>query len=111
MSNRRKIDLDAAQRARKELIPDTPPPVVVIGEKEFELPAKLPGRVPVLLAYVRKGRLEFLADALVELFGDKADEVVARGFEAGDVDAVLEGAYGDETGEEDELPESSGSAT
>lgn len=111
MSNRRKIDLDAARRAQAELTPTEPPAVVILGGKEFELPPKLPGRVPVCLAYVRRGRLEYLTDVFAMLFGDRVDEAMAIGLEISDIDAIIEGAYGDGDGEEEELPESPGSAT
>lgn len=102
MSNRRKIDLDAARRARAELTPEEEPPVVVLGGIEFELPHKLPGRVPIYLGYVRKGRLEYLVDAFGDLFGDRAEEALGLGLEITDIDDIIEGAYGDKAGEEGE---------
>lgn len=96
MSNRRKIDLDAARRARAELTPDEEPPVVTLGGKEFELPIKLPAAVIVGLARVRRREMDGMEDALGGLFGDRLNEVLALGLELDDFDAIIEGAYGDQ---------------
>lgn len=94
MSNRRKIDLDAARKARAELAPEDGLPVVTLGGVEFELPAKLPAAVIVGLARARRRDMAGFEDALVGLFGDRVDEVLRLGLELDDFDAIIEGAYG-----------------
>lgn len=95
MSNRRKIDLDAARRAQAELEQQDDPPVVILGGKTFELPAKLPAKVIVALAQVRRKNVEFFVDVFDGLFGENADEVLALGLELDELDTIIDGAYGD----------------
>lgn len=125
MSNRRKIDLDAARRAQAELTPGQDPPVVTIGGKDYVLPVKMPAAVIVGLARARRRDVGGFEEALRALFGpatpDEAvaagalpekhapadlekidlvrirlDEILSAGLELDDLDLIIEGAYGDE---------------
>lgn len=129
MSNRRKIDLDAARRAKAELTPEQDPPVVTIGGKEYVLPVKMPAAVIVGLARARRRDVGGFEEALRSLFGPatpeeaiaagelsekhapadlekldlvkiRLDEILAAGLELDDLDLIIEGAYGDEDDEE-----------
>lgn len=100
MSNRRKIDLDAARRARSELTPDAEPPVVTIGGKDYELPEKLPAAVIVGMARAARKEIDGFVEAIEGLFGANTSAVLAAGLELEDVNAILESVYGD--GDDDE---------
>lgn len=100
MSNRRKVDLDAARRARSELEEKPEAPVVTLGGIDFELPPKLPAAVIVGLARARRRDMDGFEDALTGLFGTRVDEILRLGLELEDFDAIIEGAYGDDDDEE-----------
>lgn len=67
--NGRRIDLDAARRARAEERGD--PPVVVVGGKEYPLPAEMPADVVTAFGMVARGDVAALNGALLELFGEE----------------------------------------
>jgi hypothetical protein len=100
----RRIDLDAARRARAEQRGD--PPVVVVGGKEYELPAELPGEVVTSFGLVVRGDVSALDSAIGSLFGDKFGEIKAVGLSWEDEKYLLESVL-EEYGFE--LPESSAS--
>lgn len=97
-AKRQVVNLDAAHKARAEQA--GPPPVVVIGGKEFELPPSVPASVVIGLGRVRNEDFEGFKDVLDGLFGDEhADEVLALGLELEDIDVIFEACYGEPVGE------------
>lgn len=96
MSGRR-VDLDAARRARAEKLED--PPVVVLEGSEFRLPAGIPAAVLVGLARARRGELDGIEEALEGLFGDRFADALKLGLELDDFDVIIEQAYGEDPGE------------
>lgn len=96
MSNRRKIDLDAARRARNELEGFDSGPIVTLGGIDFELPPKLPASVIVGMARAQRREMAGFEEALAGLFRDRVGDVLLLGLELEDLDTIIEGAYGDE---------------
>lgn len=108
---RKKIDLDAARKAREEERRKDgreAPPVVVIGGKEYELPPELPADVVTSFGMVVRGDVAALEDAMTALFGGKYPEIRKAGLSWEDEKFLLE-----ETLEEYgfDLPESSASGS
>lgn len=96
---RRHVDLDAVHRAREEQA-GTDRPEVTIGGTSYELPLALPGLTLVSLGLVRNGDLAAISDVVGSLFGDEnVAAVLAAGFDIDDIDAIIEGVYGDAEGE------------
>lgn len=93
----RRVNLDAAHKARAEKVDD--PPIVELGGKEFTLPAGLPAIVLVGLARARREELDGFEEALEGLFGDRTREVLELGLELDDFDVIIEQAYGEDPGE------------
>lgn len=93
----KRVDLDAARKARDEKAGD--PPVVVLGGVAFTLPAACPALVVVGLARARNGDLDGIEEAIDGLFGDRTDEVLKLGLELEDFDVIFEQAYGEDPGE------------
>lgn len=102
---RRRIDLDAARKARAEQRGE--PPVVILGGAEYELPAELPAGVVTAFGMVMRGDVSQLDVALAELFGDRLAELKANRLSWDDEKELLDqtlNEYGFD------LPESSASA-
>lgn len=97
----KRIDLDAARKARAEKRGKTGdgPPVVVLGGREFTLPPALPALVVVGLARARRKDLDGLEDCFEALFGPDVDAALRLGLELDDLDLIIEDAYGDDPGE------------
>jgi hypothetical protein len=77
----RKIDLDAARRARLEQ--RGPAPVVTVNGKDYELPAELPADVVTAFGLVQRGDVSALEAALEALFAGKLAELKADSVAAG----------------------------
>lgn len=93
----RRVDLNAAHNARREVEGERP--IVELGDSSFELPASPPAAVSVGLARARRGDLDAVEAVFRSLFGDRLDEVLELGLELADVDVILEQAYGEDQGE------------
>jgi hypothetical protein len=94
----RRVDLSAARKAREEQKAD--PPVVVLGKEEFTLPPTLPALTLVGLARARRGEFDGIEDVVESLFGEQSNRVLALGLEVEDIDDIITGAYGEDSGEE-----------
>lgn len=102
-STARRLDLDKLHRARAEAAGDTH--VVVLGGREFILPASPPAAVLVGVGRLQAGNLAGLEDMLAALFGaDTVTEVLAAGIEIEDFAAIFADIYGFESGESTASP-------
>lgn len=77
----RRIDLDAARRARAEQRGD--PPVIILAGKEWTLPAELPADVVTSFGMVVRGDVAALEDAMTSLFAGQYPALKAAALETG----------------------------
>ena len=98
----RTIDLNAVHRARQEqeAARGDHRPTVILGDKEYTLPATPPATATIAIGRMQHGDLKGFEDVLVALFGaEHVDEILAAGLEMDDIDAIYEGAYKARLGE------------
>lgn len=93
----RRVDLDAARKAREEAQGE--PSVVVLGGREFTLPPSPPAAFLVGLGRLQKGDLSGTEEALQSLFGDQVDDILRLGLEIEDLGPIVNEAYGIDLGE------------
>lgn len=97
-STARRLDLDALHRAKAEQSGEAH--VVVLGGREFTLPASPPAAVLVGVGRLQAGNLAGLEEMLASLFGaDVVDEVLAAGLDVEDFGAIFTDVYGFDQGE------------
>jgi hypothetical protein len=77
----RKIDLDAARRARAETRGEAP--VIVLAGREWTLPAELPADVVTSFGMVVRGDVAALEDAMTALFAGQYPDLKAAALAAG----------------------------
>lgn len=90
-AERKRINLDAARRARQEEKGE--PVEVEFGGQTFELPPSLPAIVLIGMGRLQHGELDGFEDLLIGLFGAKADEVAKLGFDLDDLELVVAEGY------------------
>lgn len=99
----RRLDLDKLHQARAETAGDTH--VVVLGGREFVLPASPPAAVLVGVGRLQAGNLVGLEEMLAALFGpDAVSEVLSAGIEIEDFTAIFADIYGFDAGESTASP-------
>ncbi len=92
----RRVDLNAARKARAE-VQQVEPVLVELGDREFELPPRLPAAVPYGLAQMANGQAEGFELAVRALFGDRVLEALAAGLEVDDLSEIAS-LYGGDPG-------------
>lgn len=90
-TERKRIDLDAARRARQEEKGD--PVEVAFAGEVFELPPSLPAVVLIGVARLQHGAMDGFEDLLIGLFGERSDEVARLGLDLDDIELVIEQGY------------------
>lgn len=87
----KKVDLDAARRARTETQEE--PVVATLGGVDYELPPSLPAIVLIGVGRLQRGQLDGFEDVLEGMFGAKWEEAVKGGFDLDDLELLLAEVY------------------